>query len=104
MVSLGHDDIISLVEQTNGKLNSHDALIALCYKELGVQFILGFDEDFDDVDWLTASLMRTIFQIKTLTNLRTKTTIPVSTLQRTLFRDAFGNQLSEPFPLNVCQL
>ena len=29
-----------------------DVLIALCCRELGVGFILSFDSDFDDIDWL----------------------------------------------------
>jgi predicted nucleic acid-binding protein len=48
-----YDDIVALVEQTIGKLNFHDALIALCCKELDIKFILSFDKDFDDIDWLT---------------------------------------------------
>ncbi|MBI1923895.1 type II toxin-antitoxin system VapC family toxin [Candidatus Poribacteria bacterium] len=48
-----YDDIVALVEQTSGKLNFHDALIALCCKESGIRFILSFDKDFDDINWLT---------------------------------------------------
>jgi predicted nucleic acid-binding protein len=48
-----YNDIINLIRQTDGKLNFHDALIALCCQELGIQFIFSFDRDFDDVDWLT---------------------------------------------------
>jgi predicted nucleic acid-binding protein len=48
-----YDDIVKLVEETQGKLNFHDALIALCCREGGLQFIFSFDKDFDDVKWLT---------------------------------------------------
>jgi predicted nucleic acid-binding protein len=42
-----YQDIVDMVQQTNGALNFHDGLIALCCKELDVQFILSFDQDFD---------------------------------------------------------
>jgi len=45
--------IIELVRQTGGILNFHDALIALSCQELGIQIIVSFDEDFDQVTWLT---------------------------------------------------
>lgn len=48
-----YDDIVKLVKETKGKLNFHDALIALCCREGGLQFIFSFDKDFDDVKWLT---------------------------------------------------
>lgn len=46
-------DIVQLVKQTNGALNFHDALIALCCRELGIEFIFSFDTDFDQISWLT---------------------------------------------------
>jgi predicted nucleic acid-binding protein len=45
--------IVELVRQSGGKLNFHDALIALACQELGIPAILTFDEDFDQVTWLT---------------------------------------------------
>jgi predicted nucleic acid-binding protein len=48
-----YDDILYLVETSNGKLNFHDALIALYCQEFGVELIFSFDTDFDDIDWLT---------------------------------------------------
>jgi predicted nucleic acid-binding protein len=45
-------DIIGLVQQSAGKLNFHDALIALGCKEIGANVIISFDRDFDDVQWL----------------------------------------------------
>jgi len=47
-----YDDIVDLVRESTGKLNFHDALIALSCRELGIKTIASFDEDFDDVLWL----------------------------------------------------
>jgi predicted nucleic acid-binding protein len=41
-----------LVRESLGKLNFHDALIALSCRELGIGVITSFDEDFDDIAWL----------------------------------------------------
>lgn len=47
-----YDQVISLVCNTAGELNFHDALIALGCQKLGVGIIATFDADFDHVDWL----------------------------------------------------
>ncbi len=46
-------EIIDLIKQTSGKLNFHDALIALKCQELNIESILSFDKDFDQIDWVT---------------------------------------------------
>jgi len=45
-------DILALCRQQRGKLNYHDALMALACRELGVGFIVSFDGDFDNIIWL----------------------------------------------------
>ena len=45
--------VIDLVRQTNGTLNFHDALIAVGCRELGIDAIVTFDMDFEQVSWLT---------------------------------------------------
>ena len=44
--------MIALMKQTSGKLNFHDALIALKCRELKIDSILSFDKDFDQIDWV----------------------------------------------------
>lgn len=44
--------IIELVQQTEGRINFHDALIALACKELDIGVIISFDNDFDEISWL----------------------------------------------------
>lgn len=44
--------IIALMKQSGGKLNFHDALIALKCQELQVEFLLSFDQDFDALAWI----------------------------------------------------
>lgn len=46
-------EMVGLCRSHQGRLNSHDALMALACQELGIRFILSFDEDFDEVVWLT---------------------------------------------------
>ena len=48
-----YHDVVELVQQTGGALNFHDALIALSCRELGFEVIVSYDEDFDQVAWLT---------------------------------------------------
>lgn len=48
-----YSQVIELVRNTSGRLNFHDALIALGCRELGIDAIVSFDEDFDQVAWLT---------------------------------------------------
>ena len=45
-------EIITLMKQTSGKLNFHDALLALKCRELNIESILSFDKDFDQIDWV----------------------------------------------------
>ena len=44
--------IIEECRQHQGRLNFHDALMALACQELGVSAIVSFDGDFDHVAWL----------------------------------------------------
>lgn len=44
--------IIALIRQTEGRLNFHDALIALACQELEIKIILSFDRDFDEIPWI----------------------------------------------------
>lgn len=48
-----YDQVIALVRNTSGDLNFHDALIALGCRELGVKVMASFDQDFDQIAWLT---------------------------------------------------
>lgn len=45
-------EILALCREHQGKLNYHDALIALACRELGVGVIISFDMDFDAIVWL----------------------------------------------------
>jgi len=45
-------EIVDLVEQTQGTLNFHDALIALLCREWNIKFVVSFDKDFDQILWL----------------------------------------------------
>ena len=47
-----HRAVVDLMKQTQGRLNYHDALIALSLKEEGIDSILTLDRDFDEVEWL----------------------------------------------------
>jgi predicted nucleic acid-binding protein len=47
-----YDRIVAFVRHTQGRLNFHDAHIALACQELGIEMILSFDGDFDEVSWL----------------------------------------------------
>ncbi|MGC9397162.1 MAG: type II toxin-antitoxin system VapC family toxin [Anaerolineae bacterium] len=46
-------EIMRLVRSSSGKLNYHDALLALICREQGVDALVSFDRDFDELDWLT---------------------------------------------------
>ena len=48
-----YESILALVEQSNGALNFHDALIALACRERDINAIASFDPDFDLIPWLT---------------------------------------------------
>jgi predicted nucleic acid-binding protein len=47
-----YPDVIKLVEETSGKLNFNDSLMALFCQEFTINFIISFDQDFDSVPWL----------------------------------------------------
>ena len=48
-----YDEIVALVRQSGGTLNFHDALIALSCRELSISLLVSFDQDFDQLGWLT---------------------------------------------------
>ena len=47
-----YSEVVSLVRASSGKLNFHDALMALICREQGVSALVSFDRDFE-LDWLT---------------------------------------------------
>jgi predicted nucleic acid-binding protein len=47
------EEVVALMRSTSGRLNFHDALIALTCRSFGIRVIASFDRDFDQVDWLT---------------------------------------------------
>jgi predicted nucleic acid-binding protein len=47
-----YDEVVVLVEQSNGELNFNDAFIALTCRERGIAHLASFDADFDQVPWL----------------------------------------------------
>lgn len=47
-----YDEVVTLVEQTDGELNFNDALIALSCRNRNIPWLASFDADFDRVDWL----------------------------------------------------
>jgi len=49
-------EAIALIRQYAGTLNFHDALIALVCRELKVNAIISFDQDFDALPWLNRIL------------------------------------------------
>ena len=46
-------EIVELVQRTHGKLNFHDALIALLCREWRISTLISFDTDFDQIPWLS---------------------------------------------------
>ena len=48
-----YDDVLDLMDSSDGRLNFHDALIALTAREMGIEYIISFDRDFDEVRWLS---------------------------------------------------
>lgn len=44
--------IVDLMQQSSGRLNFHDALIALKCQELQIESLLSFDADFDALNWI----------------------------------------------------
>ncbi|MFQ5730041.1 MAG: type II toxin-antitoxin system VapC family toxin [Waddliaceae bacterium] len=47
-----HNGIVELMVQTNGRLNYHDALIAIVMRERRIESIATFDEDFKEIYWI----------------------------------------------------
>jgi predicted nucleic acid-binding protein len=47
-----YQEVVSLVRDTDGELNFHDALIAIRCRELKIKLIFSFDRDFARVEWL----------------------------------------------------
>ena len=47
-----YEDTLNIVMSHSGKLNFHDALIAIAAREYEIVHILSFDEDFDGIKWL----------------------------------------------------
>ena len=47
-----HSKVVDLMKRTEGRLNYHDALIALCCRQEGIDKIVSLDRDFDEVEWL----------------------------------------------------
>ena len=52
-----YPEIVGLVRETSGALNFLDALIAVICKEIGDVGIISFDEDFDQIGWLSRVLL-----------------------------------------------
>lgn len=47
-----YDEVVALVESSNGELNFNDALIALSCRDRKIPLLASFDADFDQVAWL----------------------------------------------------
>jgi len=47
-----YSNIVKLIKEKEGRLNFHDALIALFIKENNSKYLVSFDQDFDEVDWI----------------------------------------------------
>jgi len=48
-----YDEILKIMKESFGKLNFHDALICVVAKQMGIKYIVSFDEDFDSMEGLT---------------------------------------------------
>ncbi|MDW7681497.1 MAG: type II toxin-antitoxin system VapC family toxin [bacterium] len=48
-----YEQVLRMVSSSVGKLNFHDSLIALICREQDINVIVSFDQDFDQIDWLT---------------------------------------------------
>jgi predicted nucleic acid-binding protein len=48
-----YDQVLDLVRTSHGTLNFHDNLIALLCREQGLSVLVSFDQDFDQINWLT---------------------------------------------------
>jgi len=47
-----YERILNLVEQHQGTLNFHDALIGLAMQDRGCRYLVSFDRDFDNLPWI----------------------------------------------------
>ena len=47
-----YDQIVGLVKSSAGLLNFNDALIALTCREQKISFLISFDCDFDQINWI----------------------------------------------------
>ncbi len=48
-----YEQVLRLCRDHGGRLNFNDALIALVCQELDLGWILSFDGDFDEIEWLS---------------------------------------------------
>ena len=48
-----YNEVVGLVRSSAGELNFHDALMALICRGRGISVLVSFDQDFDQIDWLT---------------------------------------------------
>ena len=48
-----YEAVLQLCRDHGGRLNYHDALIALICRQLALGWIVSFDGDFDDITWLS---------------------------------------------------
>jgi len=46
-------EILLQIRASDGRLSFHDALIALVCRDMGIEYIASFDQDLDEVAWLT---------------------------------------------------
>jgi predicted nucleic acid-binding protein len=47
-----YEEILQLLIATKGTLNFNDAFLALYMKKFDLQYLLSFDTDFDNIDWI----------------------------------------------------
>lgn len=47
-----YDEILDLMANSKGKLNFHDSLIAIAAEDMAIEYIVSFDQDFDEIEWL----------------------------------------------------
>lgn len=52
MIGLWFGEIIDIVKRSNGRLNFNDAFIVVFCLKNGINFILSFDRDFDEIDFI----------------------------------------------------
>lgn len=47
-----YQEILVLMTLHKGRINFHDSLIALIAREYGLNYIVSFDPDFDEIGWI----------------------------------------------------